>query len=219
MRSRLEHKDLAETPEARDLNILSEIEANPEVTQRQLAQRAGIALGLTNILLRSLVQKGYVRATKANWRQWLYALTPDGFSHKVRLTVSYVNRVLNHYQNVRQTLRKQLEPLSLHSESSIAILGTADFAELVYLGLRELGIEEIEIFRTQGMNGNKFLGLPVRDVATLQPESYDYVVIADLTEAQSVKHRLLASKVEEEKLVIFFAGTQSPVDGQSPQGT
>lgn len=213
MRSDTEHKDLAESPAARDLQILHEIEADPEVTQRQLSQRAGIALGLTNLLLRSLVQKGYVRATKANWRRWIYALTPEGFSHKIRLTVSYVNRVLNHYQNVRQTLREQLEPLSLHSESSIALLGTADFAELVYLGLRDLGIEEISIFGPPGLNGNKFLGLPVEDVTNLRPEDYDYVVIADLAEAESVKKRFLADEVAEEKLVTFFA------DGHSREGT
>ena len=134
----------------------------------------------------------------------------DGFSHKIRLTVSYVNRVLNHYQNVRQTLREQLEPLSLHSESSIAIFGTADFAELVYLGLRELGIEEIEIFGPPGVNGNKFLGLVVRDVTTLQAEDYDYVVIADLAKAQSVKDQFIADAVAEEKLVTFFADVSSP---------
>ena len=59
-----------------ELRLLSQVEDSPEVTQRELSQRVGIALGLTNVLLRNLVQKGYIRATQANWKRWIYTLTP-----------------------------------------------------------------------------------------------------------------------------------------------
>ena len=111
MRSRSEHEELVEASNYRDLQLLSEVEENPEVTQRELSPRAGIALGLTNLLLRNLTQKGYLRITKSGWRRWIYNLTPKGVSHKVRLTVAYIHRELDHYQKVRQTLREELEPL------------------------------------------------------------------------------------------------------------
>ena len=45
-------------------------------------------------------------------------------------------------KQIRQTLRDQLEPLALNSESRIAICRTGQFAELVFLALKEIGIED-----------------------------------------------------------------------------
>ena len=205
MRSANEHEDLVDSSAYRELQLLSEVEDTPDVTQRALSQRIGIALGLTNVLLRNFVQKGYIRATRASWKRWIYSLTPDGFTHKIRLTMAYVHRVLDHYQNVRQTLRQQLEPLALHEESRIAIYGTREFAELVYLGLKEYGIEEIDVFGSGDEASHKFLGMPVRDVATLQPEKYDRVVVAFLGDTEGACRSLRKRGTTHEKLVTFFA--------------
>ena len=205
MRSPDEHKGPLQPPDYRELRLLSEIEANPEVAQRQLSTRLGIALGLTNVLLRNLAQKGYLRATQASWKRWLYALTPDGFSQKIRLTVAYVNRVLDHYRSVRQTLREQLKPIAMHEESRIAIYGTGEFAELVYLGLKELKIEEIDFFGPNGPDARGFLGMPVRELSTLIPEEYDQVIIAELTDWEATVDELQEKGATSDKLVIFFA--------------
>lgn len=214
MRSEHEHKENTDPLNQRELNILSEIEADPEISQRQLSLRVGIALGLTNVLLRNLAQKGYIRATKANWRRWIYALTPDGFSHKMRLTAAYVNKVLDHYQKVRQTLREQLEPLGLHSESQIAICGTGEFAELVYLGLKELDIREIEVFGRPKVAGEKFIGLPVRDIAELRPRNYDQVVVADPGVLQEFTKRNPLRGSDANRFITFFSDGKSRDDGK-----
>ena len=204
MRSEDEQQDPAELQTFRELRLLSEVDDSPEVTQRQLSQRIGIALGLTNLLLRNLVQKGYVRATQAGWKRWMYNLTPEGLRHKIRLTAAYIHRFLDHYQRVRQTLRQQLEPLALHAESRVAIYGTGEFAELIYLGLKELGIEEIDVFGEADEAGGRFLGMPIRHSASLQPGDYDRVVIAFLGSSDGLHAELQQRGVAEEKLVTFF---------------
>jgi len=171
-----------------------------------MSQRLGIALGLTNVLLRNLAEKGYIRVTQAGWKRWVYALTPAGFSRKVHLTVAYIHRFLDHYQTVRQTLREELEPLALNEESRIAIYGTGQFAELVYLGLRERGIEEVDVFGPKSLNGLKFLGMSVQDVKVLQPEQYDRVIVAQLYDSNSDLMELQGLGVAPDKLVRFFAG-------------
>ena len=205
MRSYGEQQDSTEISSNRELRLLSEVEVDPEVTQRALSKRMGIALGLTNLIMRNLVQKGYVRATATSWKRWLYTLTPDGLSRKVGLTVGYISRFLDHYHNVRQTLREELSPLALNEESSVAIFGTGEFAELVFLGLREIGIEEIDIFASEGAGGGKFLGMPVRDAATLRPEQYDRVVIGDLADWEPMVLELQKLGVAPDHMVTFFA--------------
>jgi len=206
MRSNNEQQYSSERHGYVEMQLLAQVENDPEVSQRELSNRVGIALGLTNILLRNFVQKGYIRATKSHWKRWLYALTPEGVSLKIRLTASYVHRVLNHYRRIRQTLREQLEPLALHKESRIAIYGTGEFAELVYLGLRELSIEEIGIFSSQkDSNGAIFLGLPILDVAGLQSEEFDRILVASLADSEGDRTALEGLGLTPDQVITFFS--------------
>ena len=185
--------------------MLSEVEEEPDVTQRQLSARLGIALGLTNVLLKNLIQRGYVRVSNASWKRRLYTLTPDGFGRRVRLMVNYVQQVLDHYQRVRLTLREQLEPLGLNKESRIAIYGSGQLAELVYLGLKELGIEEIEVFEEDAVTDKSFLGMPVQDASIIQFREFDRVVLTTLRGSDESRKCLEKHGVPPGKLVELFA--------------
>ena len=164
--------------EEKELQVLLQVEDSSCVSQRQLSQQIGISLGLTNTVVRNLIKKGYLRSQKAGWRRWAYSLTPEGFALKFRLTVNYVRRFMDHYQNVREILRKQIEPLELHEESRVAILDTGEFAELIYLALKELNIREIDFFAIELGADQQFLGNPVHGIETLQVEEYHKVLLA-----------------------------------------
>lgn len=206
MRSEDEQQNPLDSSVYRDLRLLSEVDETPEVNQRQLSLRLGIALGLTNVLLRNLVQKGFVRVSNASWKRRLYNLTPDGLAHKLRLTTAYISRVLDHYQNVRQTLREQMEGLDVNEESRIAICGANEFTELVYLGLKEFGIGEITIYSTGDKVGGRFLGMPVDDVSTIKHEDFDKVVIAELYGSEELNQMVLDLGVLPQNIVTFFVG-------------
>ena len=198
-----------------EMRVLTEIERAPDISQRNLAQRVGVSLTLTNHLLHHLAQKGYVRISRASWRGWLYTLTPAGFSRKVQLTLSYINRFVDHYQRIRQTIREELDPLGLNSESRLAIYapvleaGGRELAELVYQGLKELGIEEVDVFAPGATRGVRFLGQPVHDIDALRQEHYDQVVFVFLTDSESGWVELRDRGVPAEKLVTLFNGAKS----------
>ena len=42
----------------RDMHLLNEVTHSPRATQREISKRIGVALGLTNMMLRRLVSKG-----------------------------------------------------------------------------------------------------------------------------------------------------------------
>ena len=200
-----EHHNPLDSPVYRDLRLMSEVNEAPEVNQRQLSLSLGIALGLTNVLLKNLVQKGYVRVSNASWKRRMYNLTPEGLAHKLRLTTGYISRVLDHYQNVRQILHEQMEGLDVNEESRIAVCGTNEFAELVYLGLKEIGIGEIAFCSKGKAVGERFLGVPMEDVTKIKFEDYDKVVIAELHGSEALTELLLDLGVPEQKIITFFA--------------
>jgi len=76
------------------------------------------------------------------------SVLPDSkkwFLLKVKLTLGYVHNYLDHYHDVKQTLANELASLAFNYESRSAIYGTTEFAELVFVGLRNFGIEELSV--------------------------------------------------------------------------
>jgi DNA-binding MarR family transcriptional regulator len=165
----------------RELEILTAIAEGDSTTQRALAARLGVALGLTNLYLKRLVKKGYVKVvgfpTKPAARKRLrYLLTARGIAEKSRLTYDHMVYGLNLYRRARQTLRESLSQLPRAGMKRVALYGTGEAAELAYLTLKEFALEPVGIYAAQG--DGHFLGLPVQAVAELADEPLDAVVIA-----------------------------------------
>src|SRR5436853_4537686 len=87
----------------RDLEILTAIGEGEPLTQRALAERMGVALGLTNLYLKRLATKGYIKIADfgkkpAARKRLRYLLTAKGLAEKTRLTYEYINRSVTQYR-------------------------------------------------------------------------------------------------------------------------
>lgn len=76
--------------------LLKLLQANPDLSQRRLAQELGISLGKTNYCLRALIEKGWVKADNfrrsTNKVAYAYLLTPHGIEARARATVQFLRR-------------------------------------------------------------------------------------------------------------------------------
>ena len=205
MRSPIEQSGDQETDSYTELSLLAEVERSPETTQRGLASRLGISLGLTNLLVRNMARKGYLRMVKTNWRRRLYALTPQGVVRRVRLTWAYVNRFLNHYEKIGHILDEEFASASLHAESRVVLYGTGDLAGLVYLGLKRHEINEIAVVDPSA-TGQRFLGMPVVGLADLEPADVDRVIVAEMNGQGSIRDELLSAGFEKDCVITLFDG-------------
>jgi DNA-binding MarR family transcriptional regulator len=161
----------------RELEILRTLAEGRPVTQRALAQRLGIALGLTNLYLKRLARKGCIKITTIPPGRIKYLLTPQGFAQKTRLSYEYLRYSLRLYREARQALREALAPLVGPEQRRVALYGTGEAAELAYLTLKELGIEP-EVL--DGPAGGRFLGLSVRPIDEVTAGEYERIVVATL---------------------------------------
>src|SRR5437899_9692839 len=80
----------------REFEILTAIAEESSTTQRVLAARLGVALGLTNLYLKRLVKKGYIKVAgfphrPAARKRLRYLLTARGLTEKSRLTYDYMS--------------------------------------------------------------------------------------------------------------------------------
>jgi DNA-binding Lrp family transcriptional regulator len=181
----------------RDLKLLEAVEEDSRVTQRSLATKLGIALGLTNIYLKRLVRKGYIKCVNVQSNRISYLITPRGIAEKVRLTYEFMDYSLHLYGEVRQHLRQVLQECAA-ADRRVAIFGRGEAAELAYLSLKECGLEPVAIFDVEG--GNDFLGMPVRASREHDQVSYDLMIVATLERSGQQLASLLREGVPLDKL-------------------
>jgi len=182
----------------RDLKLLEAVEQDSRVTQRSLATKLGIALGLTNIYLKRLVRKGYIKCVNVQSNRITYLITPRGIAEKARLTYEFMDYSLHLYSEVRQHLRETLQEYAA-ADRRVAIYGRGEAAELAYLSLREFGLEPVAVFDED--NGHEFLGMQVRPIAEHDQVAYDLMIVATLERSGNQLAVLSQCGVPKEKLV------------------
>jgi DNA-binding MarR family transcriptional regulator len=191
----------------RDLQLLEAIEQESTLTQRTLAERLGIALGLTNLYLKRLIRKGHVKCVTVAPNRLVYLVTPRGVARKARLTYEFMKYSLDLYRDVRHHLRRSLADVVTRKQR-VAIYGTGEAAELVYLLLKQMGLDLVAVF--DGDSVAPFLGLPVHHIERHREVSYDVLIIAVLERPAATRKRLGALGVAPEKLLMLQAPQAAP---------
>lgn len=107
----------SKSDEYRDLSLLQEIEADPDVSQATLAEELGVAIGTVNWHIKRLVEKGFVKVKRARRRKLRYIITPEGIALRARLTLDYIQQSFKLFRHIRKrvlTLLIQLEAMDIH---------------------------------------------------------------------------------------------------------
>ncbi len=94
---------------------LKQLQRNPNLTQRQLAEILGVSLGKTNYLVKSLLDVGWLKLE--NFRKsdnkmgYIYLLTPKGIAEKAAITRRFLDRKRSEYDRLVleiETLEKEV---------------------------------------------------------------------------------------------------------------
>jgi EPS-associated MarR family transcriptional regulator len=97
-------------------SLLKTLEANPGLSQRDLAKQLGVSLGKINFCLNALVAKGNIKINNfrnsQNKLSYAYLLTPSGVEQKARMTVQFLKFKVQEYER----LRVEIEELKLEAE-------------------------------------------------------------------------------------------------------
>ncbi|MFC3852751.1 MarR family EPS-associated transcriptional regulator [Salinispirillum marinum] len=91
--------------------IMKLIDANPQISQRELARELDISLGKVNFCLKALIDVGQVKAgnfkNSQQKTQYLYLLTPAGIEEKAKVTARFLKRKMEEYD----ALKAEIESL------------------------------------------------------------------------------------------------------------
>ncbi len=139
----------------KEFELLNGIAAGVAKNQREIADYAGFSLGLTNILLKRLAYKGYLKVLELNNRKIEYLLTAKGFSEKARKSIQYTRRTLNNLKLMRGVLKNLIEVEIKKGSNTFYIQGQGDLADLLFLATRDVsgGNARFETYAGATQNG------------------------------------------------------------------
>ena len=91
-------------------NVLRKIQNKPESTQRELAEELGFSLGKLNYCLKALKAKGLIKINNfkrnPNKINYIYVLTPKGIAERTQLTLNFMKRKMEEYDELKKEIQK-----------------------------------------------------------------------------------------------------------------
>ena len=175
----------------RDLQFLEELEKTPNLSQRELSNKFGIALGVTNACLKRMVRRGWIRLTKVPPRRIGYYLTPNGFAEKARLTMTFLSYNIHHYSNLKAMIAEKLLEMESEGVKRVIFWGVSDEMEITYVTLQGTEMELVAIVDDDdGVNGKNILGKKIKSPDVIDSLKPDAILITSILEKKRILRNL-----------------------------
>jgi DNA-binding MarR family transcriptional regulator len=181
------------------LRILEEIEKDSSQSQRDLARKLNISLGLVNAFIKRLAQKGYFKVTTIPKNRARYILTPKGFAEKTRLTYEFIQKSFSFYKRVRGELKRLLNALESEGVQTVVFYGASDLAEIAYVSLEETSLKLAAIvddFKSR----ETFLGLTVMHPSILKRLECDKIIVTSIRSKEDIYENLADLNIPKGKI-------------------
>jgi len=160
----------------RTLHLLELLHRDGRLTQRELARKLNIALGLVNLSLKRLMHQEMIKVKRLSARRFSYLLTPHGMAEKGRLSARYLADSFSMYRSARRACLRALVPLRDRGLTRMALYGTGELAEAAFITIQELGLTLVAVADDAG-HGD-FLGHRVVPLKAVDAGAVDRVLFA-----------------------------------------
>lgn len=131
--------------------IIAELSRNSAASQRHLSKVSDLSLGMVNMVLHRLIEKGYMKIKQLDGRKVQYILTPKGFSEKIKRSKQYVSRTVSLLSAMKEAVKQVIIDHRSRGISKICVLGRGELLSVIELAAKELSFDDIYISRADGM--------------------------------------------------------------------
>jgi hypothetical protein len=143
-----------------ELSILENIYSLADhVRQRDLARIAGLSLGMTNAIVKRLVQKGWLTIRKVNSRNIRYAVLPAGIDQITRRSYRYFKRTVKNIVTYREAIELFVHDVKVQGYRGLVLVGRSDIDFIVEHACGKYGVEYVRDDRKAGAAGREEDGL------------------------------------------------------------
>lgn len=187
----------------RDLQFLEELEKTPNLSQRELSNKFGIALGVTNACLKRMARRGWIRLRKVPPRRIGYYLTPKGFAEKAKLTMTFLSYNIHHYSRLKAMIGEKFLEMASQGVERVVFYGVSDEMEVAYVTLQGTNMQLVAIADdNEDVKGKNILGREVKDPDELDNLRADAILITSILERERISKNLRKRKNKVKLFII-----------------
>ncbi len=192
----MDYKDI------RTLRLLEEIDNSHAPSQRDLAGKLNISLGLVNSFVKRLAHRGYFKINTIPKNRVKYILTPKGAAEKTRLTYEYIQFSFQFYRKARGLIKTLFRDLEAQGKKRVVFYGATELAEIAFISLQETTIRLVAVVDRLKI-GQTFLGFTIADPSVLPDMFFDRIIITAMSSEQKIMDQLLEDGMPGEKLALI----------------
>jgi len=188
---KLKNTFLKPTKDLYNLQLLEEISKDSFVSQRKLSHNLGVALGVTNLCLKKMINKGLVKVRGINHKRISYYLTSKGLSEKTQLTYRFLQHTISYYVNLKRNIAAQFNLLSKSNLRRIVFYGAGEVMEVAYIVLHDTPLELIGIVDDDPKKqGKKMFGFDVQFPEIIKELNPDAIVLTSIKYRKEILRNL-----------------------------
>jgi len=166
-------------PDEISLRLLDEFSRKPDISQRALAAKLGIALGLVNTYIKRLYNKGHIKITTLPRNRIKYMITPKGFREKARLTYTYMNYSVKYIKDIRAGIEQTYARMLSEDVKTLLLWGDGEIAELCFISTRGLPLKIVGVVADKKID-NGFFGQHVYLPEDAQKLDFDAILVSSI---------------------------------------
>lgn len=178
------------------LEILEHVDENPQLTNRILAAKLGCSVKLAHSVLSGMVERGLLHVKKLHSRRWDYFLTPKGISEKARLTYEFLNFSMQFYSEARKRSSQVCRDIAEENMKNVAFLGAGELAEITYLGVKEWGLNLVEVYDD---NHEHLLGLQSKPLEEFTGTDAEVIIVCLYETSKPMSEKYLPANITPDK--------------------
>ncbi len=168
-------------PDKISYKLLDEFSKESSVSQRALADRLGIALGLVNAYIKRLYKKGHIKIRTLPKNRIKYIITPQGFAEKTRLTYRFMHYSILYFKEIRKKIERTYEAMAKSGIKTVLLFGDGELAELCYISTRGFPLEIVGVVGKKNIRRG-FFKHNVYSVQDIHNIEFDAILVSTLEE-------------------------------------
>ena len=136
--------------------ILEHIYFNDSLKQRELADKAGISLGMTNAILKRLIEKGWLITKRLNSRNISYVVSPAGLEEIFKKGYQHFKRTIDDVALYRVGIEQLISEAVAQGYKCVVLVGKSDLDFIIEYACGKAGVE-FKIFEDNQVTDKVFV--------------------------------------------------------------
>lgn len=196
------------TPLYKEFLILDLIERDPNITQRELSKKLGVAVSMINSYLDEYEKKKYLKKDYISLKTVKYLITKKGIERKKVLNISYLSASQRIYQSAKENIISFLRQIVEKGFRKILLYGAGEVAEILLQSInndRNLPLKALGVIDDDPSKINHYLAnVKIISRDSIRKIDHDGILISSYTNNELIYRKLLELNYNKNKIIQFF---------------